>query len=83
MSNTELQLHARELKAQFEISQSVTNSLTDTERSQELLKAIVIHKIEKELPEFKKIQSLKERQKYLEPFINEYVSNFDTLRKLF
>ena len=73
----------QELKAQFQISQSILHMLSDIETCQELLKVVVINKIEKELEVFKATPSLKERQKRLEGFINEYISNFDTLRKVF
>jgi hypothetical protein len=73
----------QELKAQFQISQSILHMLSDIETCQELLKVVVINKIEKELDVFKSMTSLKERQKRLEGFILEYISNFDTLRKVF
>lgn len=73
----------QELKAQFQISQSILHMLSDIETCQELLKVVVINKIEKELDVFKSIASMKERQKRLEGFIHEYISNFDTLRKVF
>ena len=85
VTKNELEAFAKvqELKAQFQISQSILHMLSDIETCQELLKVVVINKIEKELEVFKSMSSLKERQKRLEGFIHEYISNFDTLRKVF
>ncbi len=85
VTKDELEAFAKmqELKAQFQISQSILHMLSDIETCQELLKVVVINKIEKELDIFKSMSSLKERQKRLEGFIHEYIANFDTLRKVF
>ena len=74
---------AREMRHNFEMSQSLLAMLSDVERSQNLLRTVVLHKIEKELDHFKNLATLAERQKYLERFIKEYISNFDVLRKIF
>jgi hypothetical protein len=85
VTKDELEAFAKmqEIKAQFQISQSILHMLSDIETCQELLKVVVINKIEKELDIFKSMSSLKERQKRLEGFIHEYIANFDTLRKVF
>ena len=74
---------ARELKTHFENSQALLHKASDIESIQELLKAVVINRIEKDLEEYKQMATLKERQKYLENSIKEYISNFDTFRKIF
>lgn len=74
---------AHEMKSHFEASQALLHKATDIESIQELLKAVVINRIEKDLEEYKQMPTLKERQKHLEASIKEYCSNFDTFRKIF
>lgn len=74
---------AREMKTHFEASQALLHKASDTESIQELLRAVVINRIEKDLDEYKQMPTLKERQKHLESSINEYCSNFETFRKIF
>lgn len=59
------------------------NALSDIEKTEAILKQIVINKIEKEIDYFKSMSLLKDRQKYLESYIKANVSNFGSLRKLF
>ena len=74
---------ANQLKNNFELSQALLNRVSDVERVQELLRAVVVHRIEKELEQYKRMPTLKDRQKHLDSIINEYISNFDSLRKYF
>lgn len=74
---------ANELKDHFEMNQAMLHKVSDAERIQELLRSVVVNKIEKDIELYKHMPTLKERQKHLENVINEYCSNFDTFRRLF
>lgn len=82
-ANPEAMAKEKELKDKFEMSQVMLNKASDAERIQDLLRSVVINKIEKDLELYKKMATLKERQKYLETVIKEYCGNFDTFRRLF
>jgi hypothetical protein len=71
------------LKQNFEVSQHMMNILNEIERSKEVLYTIVIRKIEKELPQLKILDDIKDRRLYLEVIIKECIGKFDTLRKIF
>lgn len=73
----------QELKSKYQVSQTILHMLSDIDTCQKLLKDVVINKIEKEMEVFKGFETLKERQKHLEGFINEYIGNFDSLRRVF
>jgi len=67
----------------FEISQQMLHLLSDGEKCQELLRSIVINKIEKEIAVYKSMPSQKDRQKHLELFIKDFIGNYEALRKYF
>jgi hypothetical protein len=71
------------IKQNFEVSQHMLNILNEIERSKEVLHTIVVRKIEKELPQLKMLDDLKDRRLYLEVIIKECVGKFETLRKIF
>lgn len=71
------------MKQNFEVSQHMMNVMSEIERSKEVFLTIVVNKIEKELPHLKKLEELKDRQRYLESIIKECIGKFDTLRKIF
>lgn len=73
----------KELKENYEMSQTVLQIASNAEQIQELLKNVVINRIEKDMCKFKSMPTLKERQKYLEFLIGEYCSSFDSFRRLF
>ena len=57
--------------------------VTDAQRTIELIITVVHSKLEKELDTILAIQERSDREKYIDNFVKEYVSNFDSIRQLF
>src|SRR3990167_97792 len=79
----ELVEKARIMKQNFEVSQHMMNVMSEIERSKEVFLTVVVNKIEKEILHLKKLEDLKDRQRYLESIIKDCIGKFDTLRKIF
>lgn len=79
----ELAEKARAMKQNFEVSQHMLNIMSEIERSKEVFHTIVVRKIEKDLPQIKMLEELKDRQRYLEAVIKDCIGRFETLRKIF